>query len=189
MSRILYRLREPPANPLVCPPQELSEFLETGADDLAKTIYGALVSGSYLVEPDVKPAAEETPSSRKRKMSVDEPEAPVKLAKATDGQAIPTFGGGVAQAQGDGTAPMQMQMQQQGHGQVQGHGFPQGQGMAGAARGGMMTRGRGRGMPGRGGMVGQGQGQRPRGKCFDYHGKSRYSHQSLERFGRAERPV
>ncbi|KAJ9091611.1 hypothetical protein QFC21_007151 [Naganishia friedmannii] len=145
---------------------ELSEFLETGADDLAKTIYGALVSGSYLVEPaDVKPATEETVSSRKRKMSVDEPDTPVKLAKAADGQAIPTFGGGVAQAQGDGSAPMQMQMQMQQQQQQQG--FPQGQGMAGAARGGMMTRGRGRGMPGRGGMVGQGQ--RPRGKCFDYH--------------------
>lgn len=92
-------------------------------------------------------------------MSIDEPESSVKLAKAADGQAIPTFGGGVAEAQGDGTAPMPMY----------GQGFPPGQAMAGAGRGGMMTRGRGRGMPGRGGMVGQAQ--RPRGRCFDYHGE------------------
>lgn len=78
--------------------QELSEFLETGADELAATIYRALVSGSCPTESEAEavPPAAETVSSRKRKMSVDGEETPVKMSKAEDGQAIPTFGGEVS---------------------------------------------------------------------------------------------
>ncbi|KAJ9105844.1 hypothetical protein QFC19_003414 [Naganishia cerealis] len=104
--------------------QELSEFLETGADELAATIYRALVSGSYLTDSETEmaaPAAAETVSSRKRKMSVDEEETPVKMAKAEDGQAIPPFGGEVSEAQGGPLHGNGGQMQ--GHGMMGERGF------------------------------------------------------------------